>query len=82
MHVLLAKVWSLLRIGGGWPQWRILWLAHAKFVIGVSGVVLNERNQILLLQHRFWKPGSWGLPSGYADKREKLEGTIRREVQE
>ncbi len=55
MHILLAKLWRLLR---GTPQWYILWFAHAKFVIGVSGVILNEHNQILLLRHRFWRPGS------------------------
>ena len=79
MHIFLAKLWRLLR---GTPQWYILWFAHDKFVIGVSGVILNEHNQILLLRHRFWRPGSWGLPSGYANRKEKLEDTLRREVHE
>ena len=79
MNTLLVKIWRLLR---GKPQWYILWLAHAKFMIGVSGVVLNEQQQILLLRHRFWRPGSWGLPGGYANRNEKLEDTLRREVRE
>jgi ADP-ribose pyrophosphatase YjhB (NUDIX family) len=33
-------------------------------------------------RHRFWRPGSWGLPSGYANRNEKLEDTLRREVRE
>lgn len=79
MNALLVKIWRLLR---GTPQWYILWFAHPKFIIGVSGVVLNEQQRILLLRHRFWRPGSWGLPSGYANRNEKLEDTLRREVRE
>jgi 8-oxo-dGTP diphosphatase len=79
MNALLVKMWRLV---SGTPQWYILWLAHATFMIGVSGVVLNEQRQILLLRHRFWRPGTWGLPSGYANKQEKLEDTLCREVRE
>jgi 8-oxo-dGTP diphosphatase len=79
MNALLVRIWRLLR---GTPQWYILWFAHPKFIIGVSGVVLNEQQQILLLRHRFWRPGSWGLPSGYANRNERLEDALRREVRE
>jgi 8-oxo-dGTP diphosphatase len=63
-------------------QWRALWVAHDKFIIGVSGVILNEDQKILLLRHTYWPEGSWGLPSGYAEKGEKLEETLVREVKE
>lgn len=79
MNALLVKLWRLLR---GTPQWYILWFFHPKFIIGVSGVVLNEQKQILLQRHRFWRPGSWGLPSGYANRNERLEETLQREVRE
>ncbi|SRR5579875_106393 len=79
MNSLLVKLWRLLR---GTPQWYILYLAHPKFMIGVSGVITNSQGQILLLRHRFWRPGSWGLPSGYANRNETLENTLRREVRE
>ena len=79
MNALLVRIWRLLR---GTPQWYILYFAHRKFIIGVSGVILNEHGQILLQRHRFWQPGSWGLPSGYANRNEKLEDTLRREVRE
>jgi ADP-ribose pyrophosphatase YjhB (NUDIX family) len=79
MSALLVKIWRLLR---GTSQWSILWFAHPKCMIGVLGVVLNEQQEILLLRHRFWRPGSRGLPSGYANRNEKLEDTLRREVRE
>jgi len=79
MARLLAGVWHRLR---GTLQWYLLWLIHHKFVVGVSGVVLDDQQRVLLLQHRFWRPGSWGLPSGYANRGEHLEDTLRREVHE
>ena len=77
MISILVRIWRLIR---GPLQWRVLWIAHDKFMIGVSGVVTNERGELLLLRHRFWKEGSWGLPSGYAKKGEPLEQSIAREI--
>ena len=76
---LLSAAWFRIR---GPLQWRVLWLAHAKFIIGVCGVVVNERGEVLLLRHRFWKAGSWGLPSGSAERGETLEGALERELLE
>ena len=74
----LVKLWRLFK---GPLQWRVLWLVHDKFIIGVSGVVVNKRNQILLLKHHFREKDSvWGLPSGYANSGETLEQTLVREV--
>lgn len=80
MNTLLVKLWKALKIGT--LQWYLLWILHHKFIIGVSGVILNEQGHILLLRHRFWKEGSWGLPGGYAEQRETLEATLCRELRE
>ncbi|MFM9611650.1 NUDIX domain-containing protein [Streptomyces niveiscabiei] len=80
MKRLVARLWRLIR--GSW-QWRILWLAHAKFMVGVTGVVRNEAGQVLLLKHRLWPPDRpWGLPTGYAIKGEEFPLTVVREVKE
>ncbi len=79
MTGLLVKIWRLVR---GTPQWYALWLIHHKFILGVSGVILDDQRNILLLRHRYWQPGSWGLPSGYAERNEKLEETLCREMRE
>ncbi|GCE19833.1 NUDIX domain-containing protein [Dictyobacter kobayashii] len=76
---LLLRLWKLLR---GKPQWYFLWLMHPKFIVGVSGVIFDEQGRILLLRHRFWMQATWGLPGGYANKNERLEDTLRREVRE
>lgn len=76
---VLRGVWRLMSARA---RWEVLWLAHDKFIIGVSGVVLNGKDDVLLLQHRFWPEGSWGLPSGYAKRGETFEETIAREIEE
>src|SRR5258706_16399114 len=76
---LLVKPWKLLR---GRLQWYILWWAHSKFVIGVAGVLFDDSGRILLLRHRFWAEGSWGLPGGYVKRGERLEDSLAREVRE
>jgi ADP-ribose pyrophosphatase len=80
MKALIARVWRML---AGSLQWRILWLKHAKFVVGVTGVVRDPEGNVLLLRHRFWpQHRPWGLPTGYANKGESFEETVVREVAE
>lgn len=80
MKKLIAMVWRLIR---GPIQWRVLWIFHAKFMIGVTGIVRDGEGRVLLLRHRLWPEGrQWGLPTGYAIKGEKFEDTIVREVRE
>jgi ADP-ribose pyrophosphatase YjhB (NUDIX family) len=62
---------------------RFLWLVHAKFICGITGVVRDDHGRVLLLRHRLWPPGRhWGFPTGYANKGERHEDTIAREVRE
>lgn len=76
---LLSRVWHRL---AGRYQWRLLWLTQAKFMVGVAGVVFDGSGQVLLLRHRFWPQGSWGLPGGYAHRREVLSDALARELAE
>jgi ADP-ribose pyrophosphatase YjhB (NUDIX family) len=53
------------------------------FLVGVSAVCLNERRQVLLLDHRFSKPHErWGLPGGLLERGESPMDGARREVRE
>ena len=76
---IIANVWNGL---GGPLRRRLAWLAHAKFIHGVSGVIVDERGRVLLLKHRFWKEQRWGLPGGLARHGETLSATLRRELRE
>ncbi len=64
-------------------QWRVLWLANAKFMVGVTGVVRDGQGRMLLLRHRLWPEGrQWGFPTGFAVKGEDFRETVVREVRE
>jgi 8-oxo-dGTP pyrophosphatase MutT (NUDIX family) len=79
MNGLLTRLWRL----GRPVQWRFLWLMHAKFICGVTGVIRDEDGRVLLLRHRLWPESrQWGFPTGYANKGERHEDTIIREVRE
>jgi 8-oxo-dGTP diphosphatase len=62
------------------------WLAghlHARFGIGVTGVVRTTDGQVLLLRHRFWPADSqWAFPGGFAKRGETFQQTVVREVRE
>lgn len=80
MHGILSTIFNSLR---SFVQWRILWLFHHKFMIGVAGVILDDQQRVLVLKHRYRSPEMmWGLPSGYTNRGETLEDTLRREVYE
>ncbi|MFC4531608.1 NUDIX domain-containing protein [Sphaerisporangium dianthi] len=79
MRKLMVRAWRALRP----VQWRVLWFTHAKFMVGVTGVVRDAEGRVLLVKHRFWPEGrQWGLPGGYAKKSETFEDTLVREVRE
>ena len=77
------KIWTFIGRHAGGFQWRILWATQPKFIVGVSGLVRNERGQVLLVKGRMW-PASrpWGLVTGYAKGRETWDQTIVREARE
>jgi 8-oxo-dGTP diphosphatase len=80
MKWLVARLWRIIR---GPMQWRVLWLAHAKFMAGITGVVRDDAGRVLLLRHRMWPEGrQWGLPTGYARAGEDFGQTVVREVRE
>ncbi|GHJ36671.1 NUDIX domain-containing protein [Streptomyces sp. TS71-3] len=80
MKQVIARLWRIIR---GPMQWRLLWLAHAKFMVGVTGVVRDGQGRVLLLRHRLRPEGrQWGLPTGYAIKGEEFGATVAREVRE
>ncbi|MEU8870495.1 NUDIX domain-containing protein [Streptomyces javensis] len=80
MKRIIARLWRIIR---GPMQWRVLWLAHSKFMAGITGVVRDDAGRVLLLRHRMWPEGrQWGLPTGYARAGEDFGQTVVREVRE
>jgi 8-oxo-dGTP diphosphatase len=78
-HRLLAGSFRGLR---GSLQWRVLWATQHKYIVGVSGVVHDDRGRILVLRHRYWSAAAWGLPGGYMKAGETPAEALAREVRE
>jgi ADP-ribose pyrophosphatase YjhB (NUDIX family) len=77
------KIWTFLGRRAGGVQWRILWLAHQKYIIGVSGLIRDDAGRVLLIKGRMWKPSRpWGLVTGYAESGEQWHATVVREARE
>jgi 8-oxo-dGTP diphosphatase len=76
-----ASAWIWRHLAGR-LRWRLVWLGNAKFIVSVVGVVVNEAGEVLLLRHRYWPSGTWGLPAGYMERGERVESALVRELKE
>lgn len=57
-------------------------LIQGKYSVGVVGVVLNDKQEVLLVEHVFHPRLPWGLPGGWIGRNEAPEVTAQRELQE
>lgn len=81
MRPLLAKGWGLLSLPKR-IQLAIMRLTQDEFLIGVTGVILNKNNEILLCKHTYRGEGTWSLPGGYIKGREHPREGLAREIEE
>ena len=73
---------SLWRVAPNWLRGAVTWMINGKVLVGVSGALLNDENQVLLLRHRFHNTRIWGLPGGWLARGETVYDCWRREVKE
>lgn len=76
---LLGAIWRHLpvvvrRNAGGMTQ--------SRFTVTVGGVLVDEADRILLLDHVFRARAGWGIPGGFLMKGENPEDALRRELRE
>lgn len=53
-----------------------------QFLVGVTGVFLDDRNRIFLVKHTYRGGNRWSLPGGYAKGGEHPKEALEREVKE
>ena len=53
-----------------------------QFLVGVTGIFFNDKNQVLLVKHSYRKKGRWSLLGGYLKAGEHPKEGLEREVLE
>jgi len=52
-----------------------------RFLVGVTGIILNDQKEILLFKHTY-RSHSWALPGGYLKSGEHPREALEREIKE
>jgi len=80
--MLKKAVRAAWRILPAFMRMKVIRMTQHKFTVSAAVVVLNARNEVLLLNHVFRPVSGWGLPGGFIEKGEQPESGIRREIRE
>lgn len=80
MKTLLAKLWRGLSLSKG-IQLSVMRVFQDQFLIGVTGIIFNEKDEILLFKHTY-RQKQWSLPGGYIKSKEHPSEGLEREIKE
>src|SRR3990167_11349738 len=80
MKSLFARLWKLLNLPKG-SQLFFMRLFQNQFLVGVTGVIFNQKNEVLLFKHTY-RQQSWSLPGGYMKAGEHPKEALEREIRE
>jgi len=80
MKTILAKIWKALGLPKG-AQLFAMRFFQDQFLVGVTGIILNEKKEILLFKHTY-RPHAWSLPGGYLKSGEHPREALEREIKE
>jgi len=78
--LFFAKIWRALHLPKS-IQLFIMRIFEDQFLIGVTGIILNDKNEILLFKHTY-RQTEWGLPGGYIKAKEHPQEALEREIEE
>ena len=80
MKLLLAKIWRALHLPKG-LQLFIMRFSQSQFLVGVTGIIFNDKKEVLLFKHRY-RAHAWSLPGGYLMGGEHPREALEREIKE
>jgi ADP-ribose pyrophosphatase YjhB (NUDIX family) len=77
---LLAKIYKALQLPKN-IQLFLMRFSQDRFLVGTTGIIFNEKNEILLFKHTY-RSHSWSLPGGYLKAGEHPREGLEREIKE
>lgn len=80
MKQLLAHIWRALHLPTN-IQLSIMRLVNDQYLIGVTGIIFNDKGEILVFKHTY-RQRSWSLPGGYIKAKEHPMQALEREIKE
>lgn len=80
MKSILAKIWKALYLPKGAQLW-IMRFFQDQFLVGVTGIIFNDKDEILLFKHTY-RSHAWSLPGGYMKGGEHPREALEREIKE
>lgn len=80
MKEILLKLWKKLNFSKH-LQLKIIRLFQDQFLVGVTGLIFNEKNEVLLFKHTY-RQREWSLPGGYMNQKEHPKEALAREIKE
>lgn len=80
MISILAHIWRSLHLPKN-AQLFIMRFMQDVFLVGVTGIILNEKNEILVFKHSY-RQVQWSLPGGYMKRGEHPIEGLEREIEE
>lgn len=80
MKTFLAKIWKALHLPEG-MQLLVMRFFQDQFLVGVTGIIFNDQNEILLFKHTY-RSHAWSLPGGYLKSGEHPREALEREIKE
>lgn len=80
MTAVFSGIWKILHLSKEW-QLAIMRLLQDQFLVGVTGIILNDKDEVLLFRHTYRNP-PWALPGGYIKAKEHPKEGIEREIEE
>ncbi len=81
MNRMLLKLWKVLSFTKR-LKLAIVRTMEDEFLIGLTGVILNDKKEILVVNHSYRDGERWSLPGGYIKEKEHPYEALAREVEE
>jgi ADP-ribose pyrophosphatase YjhB (NUDIX family) len=79
LQKLTRKMWQnlplIVRVG-------VIRRTQEKFTASATAIIVNDKGEVLLLDHVFRPTSGWALPGGFLQASEQVQAAVQREIRE